>query len=130
MHIVITLGKSQAARWLANGHDTSNNGMTLLCAEGAAAGKSAYIRYVVPTPDDEEATVEYDLDEEDEEWLQKHNHKVQRELHVYRLQLSSFSSLPRMCHSCQFVGHAAACQCGRCLNTPISGTFTSRLRLH
>lgn len=44
--------------------------------EGAAAGRSAYIRYVVPTPDDEEATVEYDLDEEDEEWLQQHNHKV------------------------------------------------------
>jgi hypothetical protein len=27
---------------------------------------------VVPTPDDEEATVEYDLDEEDEDWLQHH----------------------------------------------------------
>lgn len=27
---------------------------------------------MVPTPDDEEATVEYDLDEEDEEWLQHH----------------------------------------------------------
>ena len=38
-----------------------------------AAGQSAYVRYVVPTPDDQEATVEYDLDEEDEEWLQKHN---------------------------------------------------------
>ena len=34
--------------------------------------KSAYVRYVVPTPDDEEATVEYDLDEEDEEWLQQY----------------------------------------------------------
>lgn len=54
----------------------SNNGTIIVYAEGATAGKSAYIRYVVPTPDDEEATVEYDLDEEDEEWLQKHNHKV------------------------------------------------------
>ena len=50
----------------------------IVFAEGAAAGRSAYIRYVVPTPDDEEATVEYDLDEEDEEWLQQHNHKVLR----------------------------------------------------
>ncbi len=50
--------------------------MLLLSAEGAAGGKSAYIRYVVPTPDDEEATVEYDLDEEDEEWLQQHNSQV------------------------------------------------------
>ena len=49
---------------------------SVVCVEGAAAGKSAYVRYVVPTPDDEEATVEYDLDEEDEEWLQLHNHKV------------------------------------------------------
>ncbi|KAL0045735.1 hypothetical protein WJX82_003086 [Trebouxia sp. C0006] len=40
--------------------------------ESATGGKSAYIRYVVPTPDDEEATVEYNLDEEDEEWLQHH----------------------------------------------------------
>ena len=47
-----------------------------MCVEGAAAGGAAYVRYVVPTPDDEEATVEYDLDEEDEEWLQRHNHKV------------------------------------------------------
>ncbi|KAL0040967.1 hypothetical protein WJX77_000497 [Trebouxia sp. C0004] len=43
-----------------------------LVQENATGGKSAYIRYVVPTPDDEEATVEYDLDEEDEEWLQHH----------------------------------------------------------
>ncbi|KAL0043638.1 hypothetical protein WJX79_010663 [Trebouxia sp. C0005] len=43
-----------------------------LVQENAKGGKSAYIRYVVPTPDDEEATVEYDLDEEDEEWLQHH----------------------------------------------------------
>ena len=45
-------------------------------ADGAVAGKSAYIRYVVPTPDDEEATVEYDLDEEDEQWLQQHSRHV------------------------------------------------------
>ena len=45
-------------------------------AGGAAAGKSAYVRYVVPTPDHEEATVEYDLDEEDEQWLQQHNRQV------------------------------------------------------
>ena len=45
-------------------------------AEAADVGQSAYIRYVVPTPDDQEATVEYDLDEEDEEWLQKHNSHV------------------------------------------------------
>lgn len=46
------------------------------CAEGLNAAKSAYIRYVVPTPDDQEATVEYDLDEEDEDWLQEHNLRV------------------------------------------------------
>ncbi len=45
---------------------------TCYFAENATGGKSAYIRYVVPTPDDEEATVEYNLDEEDEEWLQHH----------------------------------------------------------
>ena len=46
------------------------------CVGEAQTGRSAYIRYVVPTPDDQEATVEYDLDEEDEEWLQKHNSRV------------------------------------------------------
>ena len=47
-----------------------------IAADGVAASKSAYIRYVVPTPDDEEATVEYDLDEEDEQWLQQYSRQV------------------------------------------------------
>lgn len=54
----------------------SDSGFCCVCIEGSAARGAAYVRYVVPTPDDEEATVEYDLDEEDEEWLQQHNHKV------------------------------------------------------
>lgn len=62
--------------------------VALVCvvyAEGSAAGGAAYVRYVVPTPDDEEATVEYDLDEEDEEWLQQHNHKVLQVLPTHRV---------------------------------------------
>ena len=59
----------------------------VMCIEGAAAGRAAYVRYVVPTPDDEEATVEYDLDEEDEEWLQRHNHKVPQLLHTCHFQI-------------------------------------------
>lgn len=59
-------------------------------ADALGIGKSAYIRYVVPTPDDQEATVEYDLDEEDEEWLQKHNSHVSRScLHMDCLHLHS-----------------------------------------
>ena len=61
------------ANEIANG---KANQIANVDAEGAHAGKSSYIRYVVPTPDDEEATVEYDLDEEDEQWLQQHNRQV------------------------------------------------------
>ena len=60
-----------------------------VCAEGAAASGAAYVRYVVPTPDDEEATVEYDLDEEDEEWLKRHNHKVPQWAHRCQVMMSS-----------------------------------------
>lgn len=35
-----------------------------------------YVRYLEPTPDDLDLTVEYDLDEEDEEWLEDFNDKV------------------------------------------------------
>ena len=65
----------------------SDSGLCHVYLEGATAGRAAYIRYVVPTPDDEEATVEYDLDEEDEEWLQRHNHKVPQLLHTCHFQI-------------------------------------------
>lgn len=35
----------------------------------------AYLRYMQPTPDDLDQAIEYDLDEEDEKWLEKYNKK-------------------------------------------------------
>ncbi|KAL6776376.1 hypothetical protein ACKKBG_A20895 [Auxenochlorella protothecoides x Auxenochlorella symbiontica] len=37
-----------------------------------------YTRYVQPTPDELELAIEYDLDEEDEEWLEAHNAEARR----------------------------------------------------
>ena len=62
-------------------------------------GKSAYIRYVVPTPDDEEATVEYDLDEDDEEWLQRY------------CQVGSSRAVVRMKTTCFGIRPSTRCLC-------------------
>jgi hypothetical protein len=37
-----------------------------------------YFRYVQPTPDDQDMTIEYDLDEEDEAWLERYNDAARR----------------------------------------------------
>lgn len=42
-------------------------------AQAALASDPPYIRYVQPTPDDQDLAIEYDLDEEDEEWLAEYN---------------------------------------------------------
>ncbi|KAL4431305.1 hypothetical protein ABPG75_006561 [Micractinium tetrahymenae] len=47
-------------------------------AEMAVALDPPYIRYVQPTPDDLDLAVEYDLDEEDEEWLAQFNAEAKR----------------------------------------------------
>ena len=49
---------------------------------GAACSQAVgYIRYVVPTPEEQETLVEYDMDSDDDEWLT-----------AYQQQLSSGSS--------------------------------------
>jgi hypothetical protein len=40
---------------------------------GRAGNSTAYIRYKQPTVDDLDGTVEYDMDDEDDAWLQQFN---------------------------------------------------------
>ncbi|PSC74628.1 Soluble inorganic pyrophosphatase 2 [Micractinium conductrix] len=47
-------------------------------AKRAVALDPPYIRYVQPTPDDLDLAVEYDLDDEDEEWLEAFNTEAKR----------------------------------------------------
>jgi hypothetical protein len=47
-------------------------------AQAALASDPPFIRYVQPTPDDVDLSIEYDLDEEDEEWLAKYNESVKK----------------------------------------------------
>ena len=42
-------------------------------AQAALASDPPFIRYVQPTPDDMDLAIEYDLDEDDEEWLNGYN---------------------------------------------------------
>ena len=44
--------------------------------EGVGDADPPYVRYLEPTPDDLDLQVEYDLDEEDEEWLEAFNERV------------------------------------------------------
>ena len=48
----------------------------LASAAAAAAADPPYVRYVGPTPDDMDLAIEYDLDEEDEQWLEAYNEQV------------------------------------------------------
>ena len=47
-------------------------------AQAALASDPPYSRYVQATPDDLDLAIEYDLDEEDEEWLAKYNKNVKK----------------------------------------------------
>lgn len=47
-------------------------------AEAALASDPPYFRYVQPTPDDLDLAIEYDLDDEDEDWLEEHNKEAKR----------------------------------------------------
>lgn len=47
-------------------------------AQAALASDPPFLRYVQPTPDDLDLAIEYDLDEEDEEWLATYNESVKR----------------------------------------------------
>lgn len=44
--------------------------------EGEGELDPPYVRYLEPTPDDLDLSVEYDVDEEDEEWLEVFNERV------------------------------------------------------
>lgn len=47
-------------------------------AQAALASDPPFLRYVQPTPDDLDLAIEYDLDEEDEEWLANYNESVKK----------------------------------------------------
>jgi hypothetical protein len=47
-------------------------------AQAALASDPPFLRYVQPTPDDLDLSIEYDLDEEDEEWLANYNESVKK----------------------------------------------------
>ena len=50
--------------------------MAGVCKGTEASHTAGYIRYVAPTPEEQEAMLEYDMDSDDEEWLAQYERQL------------------------------------------------------